>query len=323
MTISLHDDRAEILGRIDLMATAEHLGLGAGHRNQWRCPDPTHAQTGATPPASITAHGPDGYGVWHCHGCGAGGSVLDMLALAKGLSVAEAFAVARQLAGMPEMAPAPRPTLADLTVSAHDPEADRVDDPEALAAYITSRGWSEEVAARYGLHPVRGRWGYTRIRHPYRSGGGDVWRQDRAIYEADAGPKWHSPRGLSRVAYALDVERVAELPDPVWICEGGADVITLAHVLPHDAAIIGLPGASGVAKWAHLWAGRPVIIATDADPAGDACADEIRATHVGQYVRLRPPTGLDLTDWRSTRPSWDAWSLALGGALAAAEEVAR
>lgn len=322
MMTSLPDDRSEILARIDLVATAEHLGLGTHHHNQWRCPDPTHAQTGATPPASITAHGPDGYGVWHCHGCGAGGSVLDMLALAKGLSVAEAFAVARQLAGMPEMAPRPPADLAAITTPAHDPDDDRVDDPEALAGYLAGRGWSPEVAERYGLHAVRGRWGYTRIRHPYRSGGHVQWWQDRSIHEADTGPKWHSPRGMSRVAYALDLARVPERPDPVWIVEGPADAITLAHVLPGDAAIVGLPGTSGVGKWAHLWAGRPTIVATDADPAGDACAHEIQTAHGRGYVRLRPPTGLDLTDWRATRPSWEAWSLTLGVALDSTEEVA-
>lgn len=322
MTISLHDDRAEILGRIDLMATAEHLGLGTAGRKHWRCPNPNHAQSGATPPVSITPHGRDGHGVWFCHGCGAGGSVLDLLALARGLSVAEAFAVARQLADMPAMAPRPPADLATITTPAHDPDADRVDDPEALAAYITSRGWSPEVAERYGLHTVRGKWGHVRIRHPYRTGTHVAWWQDRAVSAEDTGPKWHSPRGMARVAYAIDLARIAELPDPLWICEGPADVVSLTHVLPDDAAIIGLPGTSGAAKWAHLWHGRPIIIATDADPAGDACAEEIRSAHTRGAVRLRPPEGLDLTDWRATRPTWDAWSLALGGALAAAEEVA-
>lgn len=40
-----------------------------------------------------------GLEVWHCHGCGAGGGPVNMVALVDGIDVARAAAVVRELAG--------------------------------------------------------------------------------------------------------------------------------------------------------------------------------------------------------------------------------
>lgn len=65
----------------------------------WPCPSRDHGgeQTGTTPPVMIYPAGDNGdpYPHWTCHGCGAGGSCIDVLTT-RGVSVAEAI---EQLAG--------------------------------------------------------------------------------------------------------------------------------------------------------------------------------------------------------------------------------
>jgi len=75
----LHD-RDAILARVDLEALADEL-LGPRARptlRMWSCPNRDHAQTGKTPPLSIF-NARTGHQRWHCHGCGDGGTVIDLL----------------------------------------------------------------------------------------------------------------------------------------------------------------------------------------------------------------------------------------------------
>lgn len=76
----MRHDRDAILARIDLEVLADEL-LGPRARpaiRMWPCPNPDHPQTGRTPPLSIfTARA--GHQRWHCHGCGDGGTAIDLL----------------------------------------------------------------------------------------------------------------------------------------------------------------------------------------------------------------------------------------------------
>lgn len=89
-------DRDQVLAAIDLPALWVEL-VGPRRQSGWPCPVPTHAQTGATPPVSIYRDGKR----WCCHGRGAGGTAIDLLVIARGLSVGEAFAELRRRAGRP------------------------------------------------------------------------------------------------------------------------------------------------------------------------------------------------------------------------------
>jgi hypothetical protein len=76
----MRHDRDAILASVDLEALADEL-LGPRTRpaiRMWPCPNPDHHQTGRTPPLSVfTGH--NGYQRWHCHGCGDGGTAIDLL----------------------------------------------------------------------------------------------------------------------------------------------------------------------------------------------------------------------------------------------------
>lgn len=99
--------------------------------------------------------------------------------------------------------------------------------------------------------------------------------------------------------YATDLAGMLDrLPCPpgserevVLVVEGPADVIAVWHAAPH-AAVIGLPGGSGVARWAPMLAGLDVLVAFDADDAGDRAAASLAAAlpaSDGRSIRARPP----------------------------------
>jgi DNA primase len=76
----MRHDRDAIVARVDLEALADEL-LGPRARpaiRMWSCPNLDHQQTGRTPPLSVfTAR--SGHQRWHCHGCGDGGTAIDLL----------------------------------------------------------------------------------------------------------------------------------------------------------------------------------------------------------------------------------------------------
>lgn len=301
MTATFTDDRADLLARIDLEALFGEVGLVQGRNRQWTCPDPTHAQTGATPPVSIGTA--DGYPVWNCHGCPAGGTAVDLLRLARGLDTAAAFTHLRERFGSPANRNLP-PRVKVPTSPPPDPDAGRLEGPEAAEVvdrYLAARQWSPEVVPAFGLYAVRGRWGRPRVRHPYRVGGEVKWWQDRAVYDDDRGPKWANPSGLARLPYALDLRTTLE-----WTADGGrlivvegpADAVALWLAAP-GAAVIGIPGTEGARRWAPMMAGLDVLLLTDPDDAGDRAAAELaQLIHAdgGRSARLRPPADVD--DWR-------------------------
>lgn len=302
-------DRADLLARVDLAALFLELGMAQGRNRQWTCPDPAHAQTGATPPVSLTTGA--GHDLWHCHGCGAGGTAVDALRLARGLDLAAAFAHLRDRCGIapgvtpPPVARPPRPQAAPAPPP--DPDHDRLDGPAAAAVlgrYLDARQWPPEVVDAFGLYAVRGRWGRPRVRHPYRVGGEVRWWQDRAVYDDDRGPKWANPTGFARLPYAIDLATVIDWTEDLdqggrlFVVEGPADVVAMWLAAP-GAAVIGIPGTEGVRRWAPLLAGLDVLVLTDPDEAGDRAAVELAelvAAGGGRSARLRPP--LDVDDWR-------------------------
>ena len=76
----MRHERDAILARVDLEALADEL-LGPRPRpfiRMWPCPNPDHPQTGKTPPLSVFP-GRNGRQRWHCHGCGEGGTAIDLL----------------------------------------------------------------------------------------------------------------------------------------------------------------------------------------------------------------------------------------------------
>lgn len=91
--------REEALARCDLASLLVELGdlrglqATAPHtpRGKYACPDLGHAQTGDSPPCSISER-PNGVDVWHCHSCERGGSYIDALVVSeRAATLAEAL----------------------------------------------------------------------------------------------------------------------------------------------------------------------------------------------------------------------------------------
>ena len=89
--VLLSVDREALLDRINLVDLfGEFVGPARKEGSAWRvrCPNPSHVQTGKTPPAVIDSSGR----LWNCHGCPEGGSAIDLVVLIRGCSVGEAMA---------------------------------------------------------------------------------------------------------------------------------------------------------------------------------------------------------------------------------------
>ena len=128
-------DRDALLAAVDLPALADDLlgpGRSSGRSRVWPCPNPQHAQTGRTPPVSIfTSH--RGEQRWRCHGCGDGGTAIDLVIACRGGTARDAMTYLAERAGHP----------LDLTRLPAEPwieasEAAMAGDLEPMAGLLTS-----------------------------------------------------------------------------------------------------------------------------------------------------------------------------------------
>src|SRR5438094_7970405 len=139
-------DRDRIVEATDLRTLADELlgpRRGTGRSGTWPCPSPQHAQTGRTPPVSIFRT-PVGEERWHCHGCGIGGSAVDLIMAVHGVPVRDALAELARRAGVHESPPLHRIGKGRAPARALGDSKPAVRDPDGLAAYVeqcTERPW--------------------------------------------------------------------------------------------------------------------------------------------------------------------------------------
>jgi hypothetical protein len=129
-------DRDALLAAVDLRALADELlgpRTGTGRTPTWPCPNPQHAQTGRTPPLSVFTSR-RGEPRWRCHGCGTGGTAIDLITTTQHITVREALDHLARRAGHH-----PRPdTWTPTPRTERTPVPDRVacTDLTALNAYV-------------------------------------------------------------------------------------------------------------------------------------------------------------------------------------------
>lgn len=292
-------DRDDLLAGVSIVALLDQE-VGGGRRNCWPCPSRNHAQTGRTPP--VTAD--ETQGLWCCHGCGAGGTALDLLMVAHDVTVADAFALLRKAGGLE------RQPIVPSTLKAAMPEsAPPTDAADVLAAFCQNRGWRPVVAERCGLHVVTHRWGARPlIRFPFRWRGRAEWWQDREL--GDRLPKFDSPAGATATVWAVDLAyglESAHNGGQAILVEGPTDGVALAHIADPDRypAVFALPGtgASGDligrldAALAHL----EVVILVDEDDPGEKFRARLHQLlrSAGSVIDVRVPAGSgDVDGWR-------------------------
>lgn len=142
-------DRDRILQSVDLAALADELlgeHAGRGSSQSWACPSPTHAQTGRTPPVAIfRSH--QGEERWHCHGCGEGGTAIDLVMATRSVDVRRALEFLGGRAGV-RHAPDGRSAVAPVRCRPRVQHA--LADPEGLRSYVDEcarRLWTPEGRA--------------------------------------------------------------------------------------------------------------------------------------------------------------------------------
>jgi hypothetical protein len=266
---------------------------------------------------------------WHCFGkCGEGGDVIAAVMRLDGVD----FKAACEMLGgrvsethtigarpIPKSAPDPAP--ARLTDEQLALQATAV---RALAAdpvkVAERRGWMPETVRGLALdshlgihekklafifpHGVKLRWqedGARRIAWAF-GGNRELWRQDR-----------------------LDGNKVRT----VYVTEGETDAISLLDAGAEDkgeSAVVAIPGAScWRPEWNPLFAGRDVVVVTDADGAGEKAAQRI-LTELGDLAarvsRLNPLDLLPEDDRAGAKDISDAHQRLGRDGLRAALDVA-
>lgn len=341
-------DRDAVLAAVDISALADEL-LGPRGGTQaspsWPCPVSTHAQTGRTPPVSLYL-GRRGDQRWACHGCGAGGTAIDMVMAAHGVDVRRALELLairsegpRRLLPAAILRPAP---------NTPDPDALRALDEyvgacarrlwrpagrSVLTWLIECRGVPPEVLEHnlVGADPGPG----VQDRPagvPRRSGavlpvlqdGRAVYAQLRRLHPGPGQPRYLSVArqlapnpGLARYRPHLD------RGGPLVVTEGPIDALAAAAGGYAAAAVLGVGGLGP--KVARMLADerRGVVVALDADEAGRAGAERLVALmqEVGAprpVVLAVPREAGDLAGWMVRASDWQR-TLRAAVALASCE----
>lgn len=321
-------DRDAIIAAVDLPALADEL-LG-GHRGttrspMWPCPSPQHAQTGRTPPVSIftTRRGEQR---WRCHGCGAGGTAIDLVMTCCRSDARQAMDELARRVGIgerePTSSPAPRANRPPVPrpIGCTDPAGMNRYVDECAAALFTpagrrirdwlnaSRGLPDDVlvANRMGadLGPSR----QFRPDGMPRAAGAvlpvvvderAVYAQLRVINPRTDGPRYLNPTGALAANPRIGYFRPAEQRHhEVIVTEGTIDALSAAAAGYRAAAVLSAayPDQAIAHELSRL--PDPLVIAFDQDDAGRGAAERLTALLDAQHrypVNLRLPAN-DLND---------------------------
>jgi hypothetical protein len=316
-------DRDALLAAVDLRALADDL-LGpartSGRTRMWPCPNSQHAQTGRTPPVSIfTSRRGDQR--WRCHGCGDGGTAIDLVLACRGGSPRDALTYLAESAGQREQLDNWRPARRPERAQSLPPVGCR--DPEGLGRYVhecAERLWKPEGRAlRRWLMNIRrlprdvllknhvgadlGPRAQARPNGMPRGAGVvlPVLHDGRAVYAqlSAPNPQPDQSRYLNPTSDFATNPRVARVRpvearhSEVVVTEGTIDALSAAAAGYRAVAVLSAAYgdeavAIALARLPHL-----LIIAFDADDAGRAGADRLASL---LQARQRPPVVVDLGD---------------------------
>jgi hypothetical protein len=317
-------DRDAIIAAVDLRALADELlGPGAGDPRtcNWRCPNPQHKQTGRTPPVTIFTSR-RGEPRWRCHGCGAGGTAIDLVMTCRRVDVREAIEYLAHRVGQP--VEPPTWTRPPRRPSAKHQAAERLTgrrDPKALTTYVMScartlwqpegrsvrkwltqeRGLPEDVLRANHVGADLGPARQPRPDGMPRTAGAvlPVTVDDVAIYAQVRvpHPRPDRPRYLNPTADLGPNPRLAQFRPPqyqhreVIITEGAIDAVSAAAAGYRAVAVLsaGYPDLAVAHALSRLL--HPLVIAFDADEAGQAGAARLAALLAAEH---RPAAAINL-----------------------------
>lgn len=235
-------------------------------------------------------------GLWKCHSCGASGGI-EHLAKLVGEELGDDFRWDRAIASVKDSIPyGPTPNFRE---KANQYYVDGLtgDGRTAIENYMRKRNIVVDAHHQFWIG-----WTGRAIALPYWED--DSRRDGNCVgirYRDRHGNRW-SEAGTRRAIYNVEDIRGAAT---VLICEGESDTqLAWSHTLSTGIRVCGIPGASvSRSQWElwsldFLWASR-IMVALDADEAGDKGADLAMSVLGEKAVRVRPDPdtdGHDLVD---------------------------
>jgi DNA primase len=317
-------DRDELLRRVDLTGLLNSLTPSAGRsiRRRWRCPHPDHEDRNP----SVSMRVVDGIGRWRCWSCGQGGTAIDALIAAQGLTVGQAI---EQLAARALLTPIEYEPTNNQPVPLHPSVSRYVEACHRVLFTNTGRpvlDWlthdrkldievlrANRVGADPGptlLHRRRGlpRAGIAAVLPAFDPDGGLAYVQARYL---DGGRKYGNPvaRLGSNPRLAWTRTPAPRHPDLLVVCEGIVDALTAATAGLHAVAVLGAtyPSIAVADTIAAHAMGRDVIVAFDGDDPGRIAAQRLHELLAARNVDTRVwdlPEGADLNGLAHADPAW-------------------
>lgn len=301
-------DREAIIAAIDLVTLADELlGPGRGSRRSptWPCPNPAHSQTGRSPPVSVFT-GRTGEQRFHCHGCGIGGTAVDLVMWVRGVAARDALEELADRTGVPPVdrgalprvrrrpvAPDRRSSVAPY--AAARPVLDRyvtecadvlwTTDGEPVRRWLTDvRGLPEDVlrvnriGADLGFRRQPRPTAVPKVRRavvlPVLVSGGACFAQLRVLNSGPEFPRYLNARDEQLPNSRVGLYRPARHLDfpcerrELIITEGIIDALSAAAAGYHTAAVLGAGLTDPLTALKLARAQCPLVIAFAPDAAG-------------------------------------------------------
>jgi hypothetical protein len=330
--MTVEDDRRVLLAAVNLGELLVEL-TGIEARGQlYPCPSSEHDQTGKSPPVSLSSN--DGYEFWRCHGCGAGGTAIDALAV-RGWSLAGAFEELRRRTG--------RKARGEGDTNPSNPRAHVHTSGCTVEDYAQAKRLPVAFLRELGITDYKdARFEGRVLRIPYKDPQGAQPRAVRLRISLEKGEdgddRFLWKKGSKPCLYGLwrlDPEACARVhlrlvggdPSPhMVLVEGESDCKTLWH---HGIPALGLPGAGA---WKedrdapHLDGFDRVYVVVEPDMGGQAVLGWLGKSKIRDRASIvdlgehKDASGLHLADPEHFR---DRWQEALDRAEPWRERAAR
>jgi DNA primase len=337
----MRHDRDAILARVDLEALADEV-LGPRPRpfiRMWPCPNPDHSQTGKTPPLSVFA-ARSGHQRWHCHGCGDGGTAIDLLlATRHAYDVRDALDWLAHRTGLtPEAPPDGRHrALRPITVARSAPEPPRSVDPQvvdqldeyavacaehlrspagrAVLAWLTERraippdvidaaGLGADPGPRHLPRPDGVPRVFPAVVFPVRRGGHVVYTVSRHLRPV-ASRWWNTAERLAPNPRLAFYQPPGHPAGGIVVAEGPLDALSALAAGYRAAAILGAGTITPAIADQLVATGQRLLLALDNDPEGRRAHNRLQAALRAQrqLVSLPDPRALQRPQRVARRPS--------------------
>ena len=316
-------DRDELLRRVDLAALLDQLSPAPPYRMgrsaRWRCIDPGHEDHR---PSVTMFTDQRGIGRWKCWSGGHGGTAIDALVTARGLTIAQALQELSDRTGLRDYRPPertasqPTPTRAgvDSSILRYVEACERIlwspAGGHVLNYLVNQRGLDSEVLRvnRVGADPGPAvlprpaglpRGGVAAVLPTLGIEGDITYVQARYLDPPPGRSKYDNPAG--RLASNPKLGWIAtpnHTHGPLLVCEGIIDGLTAATAGYQAVSLLGATYVDAeVARRVAATAFQgPIMLALDGDAAGQAASEHLAQLLDGRHVMTLDLIAGDLND---------------------------